>query len=183
MKLCNVKVLKISGAYFKNPVRHLVGQVEFGPRFNMLYNCFHLYDIHSLLQLKTFVNFLEFLPNLEALVIKKEKFNGEVNESTLSFNKVPSCLECLKSIEIKNVKGYPKELELELVKFVLKHAKVLQMVIMKISYPKEDSWEFRKRKALNKNIMMQLQTSPWASPGCVIKFSSIIKKQYNNLWQ
>ncbi|KAI3905291.1 hypothetical protein MKW92_004798, partial [Papaver armeniacum] len=29
------------------------------------------YDIQSLLQLKTFVNFLEFLPNLEALVIKK----------------------------------------------------------------------------------------------------------------
>ncbi|KAI3905292.1 hypothetical protein MKW92_004799, partial [Papaver armeniacum] len=87
------------------------------------------------------------------------------------------------SIEIKNVKGYPKELELELVKFVLKHAKVLQAVIMKISYPEEDSWDFCKRKALNKNIMMQLQTSPWASPGCVIKFSSFIKKKYNNLWQ
>lgn len=181
MKLCNVKVLKISGAYFK--ILNLASALSTGfPTFHNLIRL-KVYDIHSLLQLKTFVNFLEFLPNLEALVIKKEKFNGEVNESTLSFNKVPSCLECLKSIEIKNVKGYPKELELELVKFVLKHAKVLQMVIMKISYPKEDSWEFRKRKALNKNIMMQLQTSPWASPGCVIKFSSIIKKQYNNLWQ
>ncbi|XP_026425799.1 uncharacterized protein LOC113322016 [Papaver somniferum] len=120
--------------------------------------------------METSVNFLEFLRNLEALVINKVEFDGEVNENTLSFIKVPSCLECLKTIKIKRVKGYPKEL----VKFVLKHAKVLQTIIMHISYPEEDSWDFRKmkndHKALNKKIMMQLRTSPWASPGCAIKF-------------
>ncbi|KAI3847741.1 hypothetical protein MKX03_001375 [Papaver bracteatum] len=125
-KLCNVNVLKISGAYFK------------------------------------------------------VKFSDKVDENTLTFNKVPSCSECLKSIEIQKFNGYPKEMEM--VKFVLKHARVLQMVIMETSYTVEDDdMDPRKTKknlkakeveASNKKITTQLGMSPWASAGCVIKFSS-----------
>ncbi|KAI3847742.1 hypothetical protein MKX03_001376 [Papaver bracteatum] len=147
-KLCNVKVLKISCAYFK--------------------------------QMKTLLKFIEFSPNLEALVIKKVKFSGKVDENTLTFNKVPSCLECLKSIEFQKFNRYPKELEM--VKFVLKHARVLQMVTMETSYTVEDddmdlpkmkkNLKAKEVEALNKKITMQLGMSPWASAGCVIKFSS-----------
>ncbi|KAI3986461.1 hypothetical protein MKX01_037743 [Papaver californicum] len=74
---------------------------------------------------------------------------------------------------------YPKELEM--VKFARKHARVLQTVTMETSYTVEDYMDPRKKKknlktkeveALNKKIMMQLGMSPWASAGCVIKFSS-----------
>ncbi|XP_026454092.1 putative FBD-associated F-box protein At5g56700 isoform X2 [Papaver somniferum] len=124
--LCNVKVLKISGAYFK------------------------------------------------------VKFSGKVDENTLTFNKVPSCLECLKSIEFQKFNGYPKELEM--VKFVLKHARVLQTVTMETSYTVEDddmdpakmkkNLKAMEVEAVNKKITTQLGMSPWASAGCVIKFSS-----------
>ncbi|XP_026389461.1 putative FBD-associated F-box protein At5g56700 [Papaver somniferum] len=124
-KLCNVKVLKISGAYFK------------------------------------------------------VKFSGKVDESTLTFDKVPSCMECLKSIEFQKFNGYPKELEM--VKFVLKHARVLQTVTMETSYTVGSYMDPRKKEknlkaveveALNWKITTQLGMSPWASAGCVLKFSS-----------
>ncbi|KAI3965603.1 hypothetical protein MKX01_010560 [Papaver californicum] len=106
MNLCNVKVLKISGAYFKVEI------------------------------------------------------SDKVNENSLTFNKVPRCLECLQSIEIEMFNGYPKELEM--VKFVLKHARVLQTVILETSYTVEDYMDPRKKKrdlkakdveALNKKIV------------------------------
>ncbi|KAI3916547.1 hypothetical protein MKW92_017868 [Papaver armeniacum] len=121
MKLCNVKLLKISGAYFK------------------------------------------------------VKFSGKAKENTLTFDKVPQCLVCLKSFKILKFNGYPKELEM--VKFVLKHARILQMVIMETSYTVEDYMGVRKKKkhlkakeveALNEKIRRQLGMSPWASTGCVI---------------
>ncbi|MCL7034203.1 hypothetical protein MKW94_011117 [Papaver nudicaule] len=129
--------------------------------------------------MKTLLNFLEFSPYLESLVINKVKYTGKANENTLTFNKVPRCLECLKSIEIRKFNGYPKELEM--VKFVLKHARVLQTVILETSYTVENYMDPRKNKknlkakeveALNKKILMQLGMSPWASAGCAVKFSS-----------
>ncbi|RZC52608.1 hypothetical protein C5167_021034 [Papaver somniferum] len=123
-KLCNVKLLKISGAYFK---------VE---------------------------------------------FSGKAKENTLTFDKVPHCLVCLKSFKIRKFNGYPKELEM--VKFVLKHARVLEMVIMETSYTVENYMGVHNKKknlkakeeALNEKIRRQLGMSPWASTGCVIQFSS-----------
>ncbi|KAI3853185.1 hypothetical protein MKX03_037414 [Papaver bracteatum] len=177
-KLCNVKVLKISGAYFE--VYSQAGESAVYTSFPTFENLIHLevYDIRYL-QMKTLLNFLELSPNLESLVIKKVEFSGTFNESTLRFNKVPRCLECLKSIEIQKFNGHPKELEM--VKFVLKHARVLQTVDLETSYTVEDYMDPRKKKknlkakdvdALNKKIMTTLRMSPWASAGCVIKFSS-----------
>ncbi|KAI3909793.1 hypothetical protein MKW98_014210 [Papaver atlanticum] len=171
--LCNVMVLKISGAYFE------LAKV-LSTSFPTFENLIHLevYDIRYL-QMKTLLNFLEFSPNLESPVIKKVEFSGRFNENTLTFNEVPRCLECLKSIEIQKFNGHPKELEM--VKFVLKHARVLQTVDLETSYTVEDYMDPRKKKknlkakdvdALNKKIMTQLRMSPWASAGCVIKFSS-----------
>ncbi|KAI3915800.1 hypothetical protein MKX01_013256 [Papaver californicum] len=119
--------------------------------------------------MKALLNFLEFSPNLESLIIKKVEFSG----------KVPRCLEYLSSIIIQKFNGYPKELEM--VKFVPKLARVLQMVILETSYTVEGFVDPRKKKinlktkdveALNKKVMMQLRMSPWASAGCFIKFSS-----------
>ncbi|MCL7024690.1 hypothetical protein MKW94_014761 [Papaver nudicaule] len=129
----------------------------------------------------TLLNFLEFSPNLESLVINKVKITGKVSENTLTFNKVPRCLETLKSIEIGKFSGSPKELEMA--KFVLKHARVLQTVILETSFIVENEMDPRKNKknlkakeveALNKRILMQLGMSPWASAGCIIKFSSSV---------
>ncbi|KAI3882650.1 hypothetical protein MKX03_000090 [Papaver bracteatum] len=176
-KLCNVKVLKISGAYFKILKLAKALSTSF-PTFDNLI-CLEVYDIRYL-QMKKLLNFLEFSPNLEALLIKKVKFSGKVDENTLTFNKVPSCLECLKSIEFQKFNGYLKELEM--VKFVLKHARVLQTVTMETSYTVEDddmdpakmkkNLKAKEVEALNKKITTQLGMSPWASAGCVIKFSS-----------
>ncbi|KAI3845405.1 hypothetical protein MKW98_029056 [Papaver atlanticum] len=175
-KLYNVKVLKISGAYFKILKLAKALSTSF-PTFDNL-NRLEVYDIRYL-RMKTLLNFLEFSPNLESLVIKKVQSSGEVNKNTLTFNKVPSCLEGLKSFEIQRFNGNPKELEI--VAFVLKHARVLETVIMETSYDMEDDKDRHKIKknleakeveALNKKITMQLGASPWASAGCVIKFSS-----------
>ncbi|MCL7021784.1 hypothetical protein MKW94_002955 [Papaver nudicaule] len=107
------------------------------------------------------LKFLEFLPNLESLIINQVIYSGKANENTMTFNKVPHCLVCLKLIEIRKFSWDP--MELKIVKFVLKHARVLQMVILESSHTEE---------ALNNKIRMQLGMSPWASADCVIKFSS-----------
>ncbi|MCL7027393.1 hypothetical protein MKW94_007918, partial [Papaver nudicaule] len=137
---------------------------------------FEVYNIRYL-QIEALLNFLEFSPNLESLVIRKVEFRDKDNENTLTFNKVPRCLERLKSIEIQKFNGSPKELEM--VKFVLKHARILQTVIMETSYTVENYYDPGKKnlkakevEALNKKILKQLGMSPWASVGCLIKFSS-----------
>ncbi|MCL7042036.1 hypothetical protein MKW94_015484 [Papaver nudicaule] len=126
-----------------------------------------VYDIRYL-QMKTLLNFLEFSPNLESLVIDRVEFSGKACENTLTFNIVPRCLECLKSIEIQKFNGYLKELKI--VKFVLKHARVLENYMDPRNNRK--NLKAKKVEALNKKIMMRLGMSPWASTGCVIKFSS-----------
>ncbi|KAI3875521.1 hypothetical protein MKW92_026802 [Papaver armeniacum] len=176
MKLCNVKLLKISGAYFKILKLAKVLSTSF-PTFHNLIRL-EVYDIRYL-QMKTLLNFLEFSPNLESLIINQVEFSGKAKENTLTFGKVPECLVCLKSFKIRKFNGYPKELEM--VKFVLKHARVLQMVIMETSYTVEDYMGVHNKKknlkakeveALNEKIRRQLGMSPWASTGCVIQFSS-----------
>ncbi|MCL7042239.1 hypothetical protein MKW94_029633, partial [Papaver nudicaule] len=138
-----------------------------------------VHDIHHL-QMETFLNFLEFSPKLESLIIHKVEFSGEDNDNnTLKLNSVPRCLDGLKSLEIQKFNGTSKELEL--VNVVLKHARVLQTVTMETSYTLEDHRDPRYKnknlnaeevEALNKKITLQLGMSPWASAGCVIKFSS-----------
>ncbi|KAI3836131.1 hypothetical protein MKX03_028110 [Papaver bracteatum] len=181
-KVCNVKVLKISGAYFTILKLAKALSTSFHTFHNLI--CLEVYDIRYL-QMKTLLNFLEYSPNLEAPVIKKVKFSGKVDENTLTFNKVPSCLECLKSIEFQKFNGYPKELEM--VKFVLKHARVLQTVTMETSYTVGSCMNPRKKKqnlkaikveALNKKITTQLGMSPWASAGCVVSLSSQVPNSY-----
>ncbi|KAI3963613.1 hypothetical protein MKW92_032736 [Papaver armeniacum] len=175
-KLYNVKVLKISGAYLKILKLAKALSTSF-PTFDNL-NRLEVYDI-GYLQMKTLLNFLEFSPNLESLVIKKVESSGEVNKNTLTFNKVPRCIEGIKSFEIQRFNGNPKELEV--VAFVLKHAKVLQTVTMETSYTMEDVMDQRTMKKnleakeveeLNNKITIPLGASPWASAGSVIKFSS-----------
>ncbi|MCL7047490.1 hypothetical protein MKW94_030649, partial [Papaver nudicaule] len=134
-----------------------------------------VYDI----QMKTLLKFLEFSPNLESLVINQVRNSNVVNGNVSTFKIVPHCFECLKSIEIRKYHGY-----LEMVKFVLKHARNLDMVIIEHYYTMEDHWDPRKRNKKNmdakyiedsKNKLMKIlriQVSPWASPGCVIKFTS-----------
>ncbi|MCL7046406.1 hypothetical protein MKW94_003255, partial [Papaver nudicaule] len=174
MKLCNAMVLKMSGACFKILKLAKVLSTSL-PIFNNLIRL-EVYNIRYL-QMETLLNFLEFCPNLESLVIRKVELSGKANENTLTFNKVPRCLECLKSIEIQKFNGSPKELEM--VKFVLKHARILQTVIMETSYtvenykdPGKKNLKAKEVEALNKKILMQLGMSPWASAGCLIKFSS-----------
>ncbi|KAI3965007.1 hypothetical protein MKX01_013938 [Papaver californicum] len=58
--------------------------------------------------------------------------------------------------------------ELEMVKFVVKHARVLQTVILETSYTKKKNLKAKDVEALNKKIMTQLRMSA----GCFIKFSS-----------
>ncbi|MCL7042535.1 hypothetical protein MKW94_006589, partial [Papaver nudicaule] len=133
------------------------------------------------LQMNTLLNFLDFSPNLESLVIGKVELSWHRDEKALTFNIVPRCLECLKSIEIQKFNGRPWEMKV--VEFVLKHARFLQTVILETSYTEENYIDPRARhtrknlipekvEALNKQILMQLGMSPWASTGCVIKFSS-----------
>ncbi|RZC64440.1 hypothetical protein C5167_008129, partial [Papaver somniferum] len=129
------------------------------------------------LQMKTLLNFLEFSPNLEALIINKVKFSGKVSENALTFGKVPRCLECLKSFEIQQFNGCWRWLNLfwSMQEFFKPSSWKLY-----ISW-KDDYMDPRKNKknldateveALNKKILMQLEMSPWGSTGCVIKFSS-----------
>ncbi|XP_026416084.1 putative F-box/FBD/LRR-repeat protein At5g22670 [Papaver somniferum] len=154
-KFCNVKLLKISGAYFKILKRANVLSTSF-PTFGNLIRL-EVDDI----QMKTLLNFLELSPNLESLVINEVEYMGGENVST--FKVVPQCLVVsLKSIEIRKFTGY-----LEMVKFVLKHGRVLQTVIID-DYKTEAKWV----EASNKSLMTMLRRTPWASAGCVIKFLS-----------
>ncbi|KAI3889997.1 hypothetical protein MKX03_025738 [Papaver bracteatum] len=149
-KLYNVKLLKISGAYFK--ILKLAKDMSTSfPTFDNL-NRLVVYKIRYL-QMKTLFNFLEFSPNLESLVIKKVESSGKVNKNTLTFNKVPRCLEGFKSFEIQRFNGNPKEMEI--VAFVLKHARVLEMVIMETSYL-ETSYYMRDYKDQRKMRILKL---------------------------
>ncbi|KAI3992291.1 hypothetical protein MKX01_030012 [Papaver californicum] len=125
-------------------------------------------EVYHIDQMKTLLNFLEFSPNLEPLVINQVFYTSQI---------LPHCLAvCLKSIEIRKFTGY-----LEMVKFVLKHGRVLQLVSIETFYTVEDPTDRRYKKknmeakwveALRKSLMTILRQTPWASAGCVIKFLS-----------
>ncbi|KAI3856020.1 hypothetical protein MKX03_006468 [Papaver bracteatum] len=156
-KFCNVKLLKISGAYFQILKRPELLSTSF-PTFGNLIRL-EVYDI----QIKTLLNFLELSPNLEFLVIDRVNFTGNHRENISTFKVVPHCLvACLKLIEIPKFTGY-----LEMVKFVLKHGRVLQTVIID-----DYKTEAKRVEASTKSLMTILRRTPWASPGCVIKFLS-----------
>ncbi|KAI3942145.1 hypothetical protein MKW98_003744 [Papaver atlanticum] len=137
-----------------------------------------MYDID---QMETLLNFLELSPNLESLIIDQVNFTGNGSGHVSTFKVVPSCLVVsLKSIEIRKFNGY-----LEMVKYVLMHGRVLQMVIIETYYSvdptdrrynnkryNKKNIEAKRVEALNKSLMTILRQTPWASAGCVIKFLS-----------
>ncbi|XP_026439198.1 uncharacterized protein LOC113337836 [Papaver somniferum] len=106
-KFCSVKLLKISGAYFKILKRAKVMSTSFSIFGNLIR--LEVYDI----LMKTLLNFLELSPNLESLVIDQVNFTGNGSRNVSTFKVVPHCLVVsLKSIEIRKLTGY-----LEMVKF------------------------------------------------------------------
>ncbi|KAI3908130.1 hypothetical protein MKW92_043079 [Papaver armeniacum] len=167
-KFCNVKLFKISGAYSKILKRAKLLSSSF-PTFGNLYRL-EVYDIQMKMntpfadtQMKTLLNFLVLSPNLESLVIDQVDFTGNGSGNVSTFKVVPHCLVvCFKSIKIRKFTGY-----LEMVKFVLKHGRVLQTVIIDDYKPKA-KWV----EASNKSHMTILRQTPWASARCVIKFLS-----------
>ncbi|KAI3908132.1 hypothetical protein MKW92_043081 [Papaver armeniacum] len=99
-KFCYVKLLKISGAYFKILKRAKVLCTSF-PTFGNLIRL-EVYDI----QMKTLLNFLELSPNLESLIIDQVNFTGNGSGNVSTFKVVPHCLVVsLKSIEIGSSLG------------------------------------------------------------------------------
>ncbi|KAI3942149.1 hypothetical protein MKW98_003748 [Papaver atlanticum] len=102
-------------------------------------------------------------------------------ENISTFKVVPHCfVGCLKSIEIRKFAGY-----VEMVKFVLRHGRVLQTVIIETYYPvdptdprynkkryNKKNMEAKWVEDLNKSLTTILRQTPWASEGCVIKFLS-----------
>ncbi|XP_026429826.1 F-box/LRR-repeat protein At4g14103-like [Papaver somniferum] len=157
VRLCsNIKHLKASYKCFQIFGIANVPLTSF-PTFNNLVRLEVDYDYphFPLPSMRSLVKFLHLSPNLESLVINQVPFIQELNGYELTLNTTPHCLlVCLNSLELRNCKGLPEEMEFA--RLFLKHAQVLQLVI------------FRRGTSLTSSCetMQQLQNFPRSSTRC-----------------
>ncbi|KAI3850673.1 hypothetical protein MKW98_030733, partial [Papaver atlanticum] len=122
------------------------------------------YLIHletNYIRANTMLNFLQFTPNLESLVIVQAK----INEDAFTSNLVPRCLlRNLKTIKVQMFEGLPEELQL--VKYFLKNARVLQVLIIESGITSKSVAELKR----GTQIMQRLLMYPRASKSCKVKF-------------
>ncbi|RZC64686.1 hypothetical protein C5167_008377 [Papaver somniferum] len=152
----NIKLLKASYKCFQVFVNANVPLTSF-PTFNNLVLLEVDYDYvdFPIPSMSSLVKFLHFSPNLESLVIHQVHFIQEVKGYEWTLDTTPLCLLLfLKSIELRNFKGLPEEMEFT--RFFLEHAQVLQLVVL------------RRGIALNSSseAIQQLQNFPRASTDC-----------------
>lgn len=99
--------------------------------------------------MKTLLNFLKLSPNLESLIIDKVNCTGYGSGNVSTFKVVPHCLVVsLKSIEIRKFTG-----DMEMAKYVLKHGRVLQKVIIETYYSVDPTDRRYNKKGYNKKNM------------------------------
>ncbi|KAI3899482.1 hypothetical protein MKW92_036759 [Papaver armeniacum] len=157
MKLSNAHHLRFSTLFINTEILGLVNVLsESVPTFE---NLIHLQTDY--IQANKMIKFLQFTPNLESLVI----FQAEVNEDAFTSNIVPRCLlRHLKTIKVQKFEGLPEELQL--VKYFLKNARVLQVLVIESGITSKSVAELKKRT----KIMQRLLMYPRASKSCKVKF-------------
>ncbi|MCL7022294.1 hypothetical protein MKW94_003548, partial [Papaver nudicaule] len=111
--------------------------------------------------IRSLFNFLRSSPKLESLVINKVHFSHKPNGNMFRRYGIPQCLLlCLKSIEFRNFNGFPEEIEL--VKFLLKHARVLKLVTIRSEFSSDVELD----DFSNEGILEKLLKFPKASTHC-----------------
>ncbi|KAI3905783.1 hypothetical protein MKW92_024539 [Papaver armeniacum] len=157
MKLSNAQRLKFSTLCINTEILGLVNVVSASvPTFE---NLIHLETDY--IRAKTVLKFLQFTPNLESLVIVQAK----LDEDAFTSNLVPRCLlRHLQTIKVQKFEGLPEELQL--VKYFLKNARVLQVLIIESEITSKSVAELKKRT----KIMQRLLMYPRASKSCKVKF-------------